>query len=734
MKSLKEISESISIQTFLNSFLRDFENDSRVSIGDSGFKVNLNEGNLYGKFLKKSIIGSHRYNDVLYNDNVISLELLVSLIYSNFSKNSNESVNFISKVLNSSKNILENLKHSKFKKMNNYLDSEMCLLLGHPFHPYPKYKGNIDKNDSSLYSPEINGVFRLFWIEVTDEFFDSNISSQKYIECIKELVKFELGEEFYGRILIPMHPWQWKKLKAKRKYYKKVIEIGLGRNNFYSTSSFRSVYSDSSPLLMKYSMDVEITNSIRHLTKKESLRGELINNVLKNEVISKIDKLEVLYEPFYVAFKEDNGLPIESSIVQFREQFSDKVKLDQLFLLSSLCEFNPISGNCEIRKRIFEKFDNFEFGQLTWFEHFLSNIVTPILNLYLKYGVLLGAHMQNIIVELHNDLPNSVIYKDCQGTGFTVEGARQLLDNDYNNENILSEDDVNKVFGYYLIVNTVFGVISSISNSDQYIELKLLAKFRIYLIHLKNKYEGNNFINYLLDSDFIFQKGNLRCCLSQINESTAKNPWTIYNKIKNPLKALRPIKENTKGYVYEGITKKNKRITFRVIEKTDIDLFHEWHHKKYVSEFWELNLDKESLVNYIDKVIKSPYQLPLIVEVDGIEIGYFEVYWAFEDRLSPYCDTKMYDRGIHILFGEEKYLRTRIIYDCLLHLTDYLFKYDNRTSSIWGEPRSDNKNIMKFCKKLPGWKFIKEFDFPHKRAALLECSRDSFYKEYESAL
>jgi hypothetical protein len=115
-------------------------------------------------------------------------------------------------------------------------------------------------------------------------------------------------------------------------------------------------------------------------------------------------------------------------------------------------------------------------------------------------------------------------------------------------------------------------------------------------------------------------------------------------------------------------------------------------------------------------------------------MGYYELYWAHEDRLAPYAPTEAYDRGLHLLIGEEKFLRTRYVYDSMLHVTQFLFEEDERTKAVWAEPRADNTKLVRFCEKLPGWKFIKEFNFPHKRSMLLKCDRESFFKEYANAL
>ena len=45
-----------------------------------------------------------------------------------------------------------------------------------------------------------------------------------------------------------------------------------------------------------------------------------------------------------------------------------------------------------------------------------------------------------------------------------------------------------------------------------------------------------------------------------------------------------------------------------------------------------------------------------------------------------------------------------------------------------GEPRADNKALLKHLATIPAFHNLKEFDFPHKRAALLECTRERFFE------
>ena len=47
-----------------------------------------------------------------------------------------------------------------------YIGSEQSLLAGHPFHPYPKARAGMERDDLLLYSPECNTSIFLVWYKI----------------------------------------------------------------------------------------------------------------------------------------------------------------------------------------------------------------------------------------------------------------------------------------------------------------------------------------------------------------------------------------------------------------------------------------------------------------------------------------------------------------------------------------------------------------------------------------
>lgn len=187
---------------------------------------------------------------------------------------------------------------------------------------------------------------------------------------------------------------------------------------------------------------------------------------------------------------------------------------------------------------------------------------------------------------------------------------------------------------------------------------------------------------------------------------------------------------NLTGEVYRRFDNElGQLISFKVAEPSaDLGLFYQWMHDPRVSEFWEMDQPKETLKRYLADKLSTPYNLPLIGYFNDVPFGYFEVYWASEDRIAPYYPWQAHDRGLHLLVGNHAFRGTRFFKAWCKAITHFMFLDCPHTQKIVLEPRYDNQRLLNQITKLG---FIKEyeFEFPHKRAALISIEKVKFYKE-----
>lgn len=200
---------------------------------------------------------------------------------------------------------------------------------------------------------------------------------------------------------------------------------------------------------------------------------------------------------------------------------------------------------------------------------------------------------------------------------------------------------------------------------------------------------------------------------------------TETNGVEHPVRPSQP-----SGEIYRRFCPEiEKTLSFRVINpETDLDVFHQWMNQERVAKMWELDKPKQELAEYLKTKEQDQHLYSVVASLDGELLGYFELYWVIEDRLGPYYAAEHYDRGMHLLVGNTNFLGTKFFYCWFTGLTHCLFLDEPRTQRIMGEPRHDNKALLRYAPMVQYQK-IKEFDFPHKRSALMQCDRFDFFNK-----
>ncbi|MFN3015179.1 GNAT family N-acetyltransferase [Vibrio coralliilyticus] len=158
------------------------------------------------------------------------------------------------------------------------------------------------------------------------------------------------------------------------------------------------------------------------------------------------------------------------------------------------------------------------------------------------------------------------------------------------------------------------------------------------------------------------------------------------------------------------------------------ELFSKWQNSERVAAFWEQTGTLEEHKAYLEEQLVNDKNQLLIVCLNNEPFAYIEAYWTKEDRIAPYYAAGDYDRGIHMLVGEEHHRGSHKVAAWLPSVCHFLYLSDPRTEKIVSEPRADNAKMIGYLQKF-GFAKLKEFDFPHKRAALMCQLRDTFFSD-----
>ncbi|QDK46034.1 IucA/IucC family siderophore biosynthesis protein [Bdellovibrio sp. ZAP7] len=585
--NLHELSLRHSASCFFNSLFREWfdysiiEAPAAISV-KTGCKqalvVNLKDGAaMYLPLTRSSLMGRHQYHSLFFiqKDSVL-IEADFLTVASELAKHlttifpnslGNDAV-FLERLKNSMENIELALGHrqedlqSIYSEPMNFQQAEQGLMIGHNFHPYPKMREGFDEADYRQYSPEMAGSFALNWFLAKPEVVANEKADKFHVEqwtLDAFLNDFENSEQASaklkaGFIPFPVHPWQKQHLVKNpvvQSYLQKgdLIDLGQADKKWYPTTSLRSIYGAHSPYMMKFSLTLRLTNSIRHLTPVEVVRGLQVYDVFMTskaqEFSRKHPQFHIVFEPAFMALKDAAGEILTESIVVCRENPFTENNNEEAVVLSTLAQDNPLGGENLIQKAIRKETEKThrslrEISQ-QWFARYLEVAVKPLVHAQANYGILLGAHQQNLILSLKANFPEKAYFRDCQGTGYSHFGfslyGKDVSSLKMENGNIL-DDKGNILFAYYLMINSTFNVIAAIAADGWVSEDELVMDLRNFLLAIRaSNPQDLSCLNYLLDQAEIWHKGNFTCSLQNLNENTTANPLAIYNLIKNPIAA-----------------------------------------------------------------------------------------------------------------------------------------------------------------------------------------------------
>lgn len=557
----------ITLKNFLNCYYREFDNYNLDKNLDDGYQFSINLDSIESRFeisvkispiLKSPIWQLPCY--LIKQQERLKLDPLEAVLL--ITKELNAPKDFIDRISDSTMNItaiLQNRKHKLdefFGCQSSFLANEQNLIRGHRLQPDPKSRKDFSADEFIKYSPETNGKLQLHYMYVDKSILEAHSLLDKSVNDIflgfleKENILIEQDKNCE---LFVLHPWQAKYLAKqdeikKYKAENKIIDIGVMGPWFYPTTSIRTLYSPELNIMLKFSLSIAITNSVRINLAKECNRSLAVHKLYKDHLEPILDKefpyFNLITDPAYSAIKINNKI-FDPSICIIRN--ADFNPQDDIACIASLTEPNPFNERTRISSLIqyFSVHNNAPTydAAIYWFETYLSVAIAPILWLYSKYGIALEAHQQNLLVKLEHGLPVESYYHDSQGY-YYIKDHPELNKANFGNISDLCEESqefIDHHFCYYFIVNQLISVIEAIANTG-YISERDLIKITIsFLNGFLDKYQTcNKFVKKILNLDQLPLKANLRTRLNGLDELQAPlTSQSIYvNTNNNPFKEV----------------------------------------------------------------------------------------------------------------------------------------------------------------------------------------------------
>ncbi|PIF07437.1 IucA/IucC family protein [Candidatus Pantoea floridensis] len=433
-----------------------------------------------------------------------------------------------------------------------FSDAEQALLVGHAFHPAPKSHEPFNDAEALRYLPEFGSRFPLRWLSVECQY----IAGESLGLTLRARLLRIAAQNAPGLLhhfsdthwLVPMHPWQAQHLLSQSwcqqlVTHGAVSDLGEAGSSWFPTSSSRSLYSPASNDMIKFSLSVRLTNSVRTLSVKEVKRGMRLARLAQTARWQALQlqhpTMRVMQEDGWAGLRNEEGAIQEESLMALRVNLLFDMPATQTNVLVSLTQAAPDGGDsllaAAVRRLSIRLGLSLTQAAQCWLNAYCDHVLLPLFSTEANFGLVLLAHQQNILVEMQEDLPIGLLYRDCQGSGFTDNASDWLADIDEADaENRFSREQVLRYFPYYLLVNSTLAVTAALGAAGFATERHLMDQVRDKLTALRNHVIDTRTLDYVLDSKHWNCKGNFHCYLHDHNENTIVNPAVIYFDFQNP--------------------------------------------------------------------------------------------------------------------------------------------------------------------------------------------------------
>lgn len=444
----------------------------------------------------------------------------------------------------------------------SFREAEQALVFGHHRHPTPKSRQGIAERNQATYAPERRGSFALEYFRADPELVSSESALDRSAAAwVKDELRADsrVSESFVAEhvesddVLLPVHPWQADYLldqsHVRERLGDSLEHLGSVGREFYPTTSVRTLYSPEAPFMVKSSLNVAITNSVRTNKRPELERGvavaELLGTAFGDELASEFPDFDIVRDPAYLALdageKPESGLETILRANPFRggtgERSTPVVSLCQDAIEGQSRLGRLVAGIAEREGRTAAA------ASEEWFRRYLEVGIRPILWLYLERGVGVEAHQQNSVLTLDAEgYPSEFRYRDNQGFYFPESqydavdaylpgvGARA--------DTVCPDAIADERLRYYVVLNNAFDVINAFGAAGLVDERRLLGLLRGELERARERYDhpDSDFLGPLLESPTVPCKANLLTRFRGLDElENELEEQSVYADVTNPL-------------------------------------------------------------------------------------------------------------------------------------------------------------------------------------------------------
>ena len=323
-----------------------------------------------------------------------------------------------------------------------FIASEQSLLFGHPFHPAPKSRQGVSHQDMLRYSPETGARFPLHYFAVRRAYLmQRSLLAQSCDAIVAAQAPAGLVPDA-DHALLPVHPWQAGHLLADPLVRRALGQgslsyFGAHGDDYFPTSSIRTLYHPDQPYFYKCSLNVRITNCVRknaHYELEGALQVSAILRGLMPDLKRRFSGLAVLEEPAFMSVDLRSGDAAGDRAVSeafgliLRRGWRDQLCAGAAPLLAGALFGNHVHGAARLRELLAQARGGAAqtgAGDMAtaerWFSLYVETLMYPVLACFFDYGVIFEPHLQNVLVGVADGLPCQIFLRDFEGVKLSRE-------------------------------------------------------------------------------------------------------------------------------------------------------------------------------------------------------------------------------------------------------------------------------------------------------------------------
>ncbi|AZA98668.1 GNAT family N-acetyltransferase [Chryseobacterium joostei] len=684
----------------------------------------------------------------------VNIQKLIELIYREFSDRYTETgLEHFEKRIQSSLRNLELTTEACLQQQSllsySFLESEQMLPAGHNLHPFTKSRMGFSEEEQVLYGPEFKNGFQLEYFLIHKDCISEKslpgISAKEIfgkLASIPENYDSKTANDYY---VVPCHPWEAQYLQTTKGYADllgsgKVIHLGPSGEEFFATSSIRTLYSPKFNWMLKFSLHVLMTGSVRTNSLKDLKRGYASSVWWEQEKESfekDFSSLKLLLEPSSLSV-DYNGENIDSFNILIRENpFSSK---DKVLLLARLCQ-DETTDRSNFTTHFFNDVvahlsKETEDAVINWFQKYAQLLISPLNRLFNQFGMAPEVHQQNLLIQLNDQLlPETIYVRDGQGYLLREsfkEKYTKSIENCPEIETLFIRDErLLDIVSHHLLVSNFSALISSIGKTGLIEEQKLI-NILYQEFERVHQSEPSDFTNYALHQRYWAVKSNLQSAVLDVDGGVNASA-IAYAKVPNILHKYffseQLIHPKGKEVFFKRYFPKEDVITgMRPIDlDNDLEMLHEWFNREHAVKIWQMNWPIDELETYYRLMLPSDEAHSYIVESNDEPTCNIEVYWACRDIVGDYYEVLPTDYGTHQFIAPID-PKKKFVSPSTQSMVDYVFAQP-QVGKMVGEGSVDSLASM-MNKAHVGFKVEKVIEMPHKKANLNFCYREWYWEKF----